>query len=136
MSDSMPQKSPYFIQLSSSERSHLKSTARKYTSPYFSVVRAKVILLADQGLQNDQIADLDRVHAVRDRALREVRARRRHGAAVAVIDIDRFRLVTETLGHAAGDELLVEVARRIAKMSARSVSRFTASTSTARRTCE
>jgi len=56
MSDNMPQKSPYVIQLSSTERSHLESTARKYTSPYFSVVRAKVILLADQGLQNDQIA--------------------------------------------------------------------------------
>ena len=47
-----------------------------------------------------------------DRALREVRARRRHGVAVAVIDIDRFRLVTETLGHAAGDELMVQAAQR------------------------
>jgi len=32
-----------------------------------------------------------------DRALREVRGRRRHGVAVAVIDIDRFSLITETL---------------------------------------
>ena len=47
-----------------------------------------------------------------DRALREVRARRRHGVAVAVIDIDRFRLVTETLGHAAGDELMVQASQR------------------------
>jgi transposase len=31
--------------------------ARKYTSPYFMVVRAKAILLAAQGLGNDQIAD-------------------------------------------------------------------------------
>jgi transposase len=31
--------------------------ARKYTSPYFMVVRAKAILLAAQGLRNDQIAD-------------------------------------------------------------------------------
>jgi transposase len=30
---------------------------RKYTSPYFIVVRAKAILLAAQGLRNDQIAD-------------------------------------------------------------------------------
>lgn len=47
-----------------------------------------------------------------DRALREVRARRRHGVAVAVIDIDRFSLITETLGHAAGDELMVQAAHR------------------------
>jgi transposase len=30
--------------------------ARKYTSPYFLVVRAKAILLAASGLRNDQIA--------------------------------------------------------------------------------
>jgi diguanylate cyclase (GGDEF)-like protein len=32
--------------------------------------------------------------------------------AVAVIDIDRFSLITETLGHAAGDELMVQAAQR------------------------
>ncbi len=47
-----------------------------------------------------------------DRSLREVRSRRRHGVAVAVIDIDRFSLITETLGHAAGDELMVQAAQR------------------------
>jgi diguanylate cyclase (GGDEF)-like protein len=47
-----------------------------------------------------------------DRSLREVRARRRHGIAVAIIDIDRFRLITETLGHAAGDELMVQAGQR------------------------
>ncbi len=56
MSGSMPRKSPYTIQLSQVERRQLESAARKYTSPYYSVIRAKVILLADQGLQNDQIA--------------------------------------------------------------------------------
>ena len=47
-----------------------------------------------------------------DRALRDVRVRRRPGIAVAVIDIDRFGLVTETLGHAAGDELMVQASHR------------------------
>jgi diguanylate cyclase (GGDEF)-like protein len=47
-----------------------------------------------------------------DRALREVRGRHRHGVAVAVIDIERFSLITETLGHAAGDELMVQAAQR------------------------
>src|SRR5581483_908546 len=47
-----------------------------------------------------------------DRALRAVRARRRQGIAVALIDIDRLKLINETLGHAAGDELMVQAAHR------------------------
>ena len=53
----MPRHSPFPIVLTGSEQSALKDMARKYTSPYFLVVRAKAILLAAQGLRNDQIAD-------------------------------------------------------------------------------
>ena len=52
----MPRTSPYTIQLSNAERACLESQARKYTSPYISVIRAKMILLAAQGQANDQIA--------------------------------------------------------------------------------
>ena len=52
----MPRISPYIIQLSQAERSILESQARKYTSPYYSVLRAKIVLLAAQGRPNDQIA--------------------------------------------------------------------------------
>ena len=53
----MPRNTPYSITLTSSEKSRLEDIARKYTSPYFQVVRAKVILMAGQGLRNDQIAE-------------------------------------------------------------------------------
>ena len=51
----MPRKSPYDILLTTKERNALEAIARKYTSPYFEVVRAKIILLAADGLDNRQI---------------------------------------------------------------------------------
>ena len=53
----VPQKSPYKIILAKDEREELTRRAGKYTLPYFKVLRAKMILLAHQGLSNDEIAD-------------------------------------------------------------------------------
>jgi len=52
----MPRSSPFVIRLSSAEQSELQRRAGKYTLPYFQVQRAKMILLAAEGLNNDQIA--------------------------------------------------------------------------------
>jgi transposase len=43
--------------LTGREQRTLEGIARKYTSPYFQVVRAKAILMAAKGLRNDQIAE-------------------------------------------------------------------------------
>ena len=52
----MPRKSPYNITLSPEEEKELLKRSSKYTLTYFTVLRAKMILLAAQGLSNDQIA--------------------------------------------------------------------------------
>jgi diguanylate cyclase (GGDEF)-like protein len=50
-----------------------------------------------------------------DRALRELRTGRRQRIAIVLIDIDRFTLINDTLGHTAGDELMLQAAQRFAK---------------------
>jgi len=52
----MPRQSPYRIELSAQEATELNRRATRYTLPYFEVVRARMILLATLGLDNDAIA--------------------------------------------------------------------------------
>jgi hypothetical protein len=52
----LPRKSPFIIDLTRDEERVLQQRARKYTLPYFQVVRALVILLAADGMDNDKIA--------------------------------------------------------------------------------
>ena len=53
----MPRSSPYAIQLAEEEAQELDAIARKYTSPYCDVMRAKVVLLAANGLSNKDIGN-------------------------------------------------------------------------------
>ena len=53
----MPRQSPYVIELTDKEAHVLRQRSGKYTLPYFQVLRAQMILLAAEGLQNGEIAD-------------------------------------------------------------------------------
>jgi transposase len=53
----LPRSSPYEIVLTAEERRVLDERARRYTLPYREVVRAKIVLMAADGLRNDQIAE-------------------------------------------------------------------------------
>jgi len=52
----MPRHSPFVIKLTKREREELTARARRYTSPYRDVLRAKIVLLAAEGLSNDVMA--------------------------------------------------------------------------------
>ena len=52
----MSRKSPYTIVLTGKEREELQNRSAKYTLPYFVVLRAKMILMAASGMDNDEIA--------------------------------------------------------------------------------
>jgi diguanylate cyclase (GGDEF)-like protein len=83
--------------------------------------RALLGLAEAQGAQLEHLAHVDPLTGLQNRrrftqhlqeAVTQVLSR--HGnTVVAFIDLDRFKVVNDTLGHGAGDELLVQVADRL-----------------------
>jgi Winged helix-turn helix len=52
----MSRNSPFLIKLTDEEARMLRQRTRQYTLPYYQVLRAQMILLAAQGLRNNEIA--------------------------------------------------------------------------------
>lgn len=53
----MTRSSPFIIALSYAEEQVLVERSRQYTASYAKVVRAKIILLAASGMENEQISE-------------------------------------------------------------------------------
>ncbi|GFK93288.1 putative signaling protein [Fundidesulfovibrio magnetotacticus] len=74
-------------------------------------------MLTRQAL-HDPLTGLANRVLIMERLQQAVRRAQRRDAchAVAYLDLDRFKLVNDTLGHAAGDQLLTQAGRRMAAL--------------------
>ena len=66
---------------------------------------------------HDQLTGLAGRALLQDKTVQAVEVARRYGTKVAVfvIDMDHFKRLNDSLGHAAGDQLLIEAARRLSR---------------------
>jgi diguanylate cyclase (GGDEF)-like protein/PAS domain S-box-containing protein len=65
---------------------------------------------------HDSLTGLPNRTLFSDRVRMATARRSSQGFAIIYIDLDGFKLVNDTLGHAAGDQVLIEVARRLERL--------------------
>lgn len=82
-----------------------------------SLLGILLVLLRRRVLRREHEAMHDPLTGLGNRShLTALAARQRDGYAVMLLDLDGFKNVNDTLGHGAGDELLVQVARTLPRL--------------------
>jgi diguanylate cyclase (GGDEF)-like protein len=86
-----------------------RGTASDVTAQIRAERRARHLAL------HDLVTDLPNRELLRRRLEQALAGRRRRGGIIAILllDLDRFKMVNDTLGHAAGDRLIQHCARRL-----------------------
>ncbi|MEV0564185.1 EAL domain-containing protein [Dactylosporangium sp. NPDC050588] len=74
---------------------------------------ARLVARLDHNATHDALTQLPNRALFNERLAAALSSATGHGVSVALVDLDDFKTVNDTLGHAAGDALLLAVARRL-----------------------
>jgi diguanylate cyclase (GGDEF)-like protein len=82
-----------------------------------NAARASALEPLEPLAQHDVLTDLPNRTLLNDRVAQAIQSarRRRTELAVVVLDLDRFKQVNDSLGHALGDQLLQSIAQRLVR---------------------
>ncbi len=78
--------------------------------------RRRAEALRQRDTLHDSLTNLPNRTLLMDRlglSMERLKGRRRHKFAILFLDVDRFKIVNDSLGHARGDQLLVAIAERL-----------------------
>ncbi|HWW62059.1 MAG TPA: diguanylate cyclase, partial [Thermoanaerobaculia bacterium] len=85
----------------------------------YALEQSRTLQALRESALHDALTHLPNRALFMDRLARAIEAQRRHREklfAVLFFDLDRFKVVNDSLGHVLGDELLIAVARRLSAM--------------------
>lgn len=105
------------IATSMSEKWSLRNQAELKMDQLEHMVKARTQELVQAAL-HDKLTGLPNRALLKDRITQAIERRKRnpnYHFALFFVDFDRFKLVNDSLGHDIGDELLVEISRRLVK---------------------
>lgn len=106
----------YLARLSIQTLLSSRRRVRRYVGIFTDITQSRAAMdQVSHQAQHDFLTDLPNRLLFRDRFTQHLATAKRNGTKFAVIylDLDGFKPVNDALGHASGDELLIQVAQRL-----------------------